>query len=71
MAEWQCVVCKAPPVDGTLVATVNENLRMGVCSALTCKTRAKVKIKLKSKVRGAGYAEAVGKTTFRRAHDDS
>lgn len=66
MTEWHCVKCGAPPVDGTVTDTVSDDLKMGVCSALTCKTRAKVKIKLKSKVRGAEYADALGKTTFRR-----
>lgn len=66
MAEWACIVCKGAPVEGTLIDTVDPNLKMGTCSALTCKTRKTVKIKLKNKVRGAEYANAVGKTTFRR-----
>lgn len=69
MAEWACIKCRWPPVDGSLIDTLAPDMKMGVCSNLTCKTRVKVKIKLKSKVRGAEYAEATGKTTFRRTAD--
>ena len=42
------------------------NYAEGVCSNLDCKTRKLKKIKLRSGVRGAEYADATGKATFRR-----
>ena len=70
-AEWACVICRWPPVEGSLTGSLVETMEIGVCSNLSCKTRALKKIKLKSKVKGAEYAEAVGKTTFRRTDDPS
>lgn len=46
--------------------TLHPDMKAGPCSNLTCKTRKKVKIKIRNKVRGAEYAEAVGQTLFRR-----
>lgn len=61
--------CKWPPVDGTLTDLLTLSMKQGVCSNLSCPTRKLRKIKLKSGVRGANYADAVGQTTFRRTAD--
>jgi hypothetical protein len=69
MADWACVLCGAPPKDGSLAVMLVTNYAEGVCSNLDCKTRKLKKIKLRSGVRGAEYADATGKATFRRTHE--
>lgn len=71
MAEWACMKCKWPPVEGSLVDLLTPDMKQGTCSNLTCPTRKLRKIKLKSGVRGANYADVVGTTTFRRTNVDA
>ena len=66
MAEWACVLCGAHPVEGSLAVMLVTNYAEGVCSNLGCKTRKLRKIKLRSDVRGANYADTTGKATFRK-----
>ena len=68
MAEWACVSCRWPPVEGTARDTLYPDMKAGTCSNLSCKTRDKVKVKLRNNVRGAEYAEHVGTTLFRRSN---
>ena len=57
MSEWACVLCGAPPKDGSLAVMLVANYAEGVCSNLDCKTRKLKKIKLRSGVRGAEYVK--------------
>ena len=69
MAEWACLVCRWPPVAGTLTDSLSPDMKTGSCSNLSCPSRKPHKVKLRNNVRGAEYAENPGKAMFRRTSE--